>query len=56
MMTDINEGYDLANSLWEEVKPLYDKLQTFVLARFNNYYNNSLENSTEIPIYLLGNK
>lgn len=54
MLTEINEGYSLANLLWEEVKPLYDKLQNFVFARFNNYYNNSLENSTEIPIYILG--
>lgn len=53
MLSEYEDGYTLAYSLWEEVEPLYEKLHAFVKARIENYYNIN-NNSTEIPIYLLG--
>lgn len=52
-LTEYDDGFELARNLWEEVSPLYMKLHEFVKARLFNFYDIN-DNSTEIPVYLLG--
>ena len=53
MLADKEDAYQLADELWNEIKPIYFKLQEFVKTRLFRFYNISTSDS-EIPVYLLG--
>lgn len=57
MLSDYNNGFLVSEQLWSEVKPLYEKLRTFVKKRLYSYYDYSDENFNEtnaFPIYMTG--
>lgn len=57
MLSDVNDGYSLAEKLWREVEPLYNKLRAFVKKRLFTYYGCSEENFNEtdvFPVYMTG--
>nr|CAD7411225.1 unnamed protein product [Timema cristinae] len=55
MQTEFPGSYDDARKLWEGIKPLYLKLQSYVRSRLaSRYGEQALDNSTDIPAHLLG--
>nr|CAD7411153.1 unnamed protein product [Timema poppensis] len=55
MQTEFPGPYDDARKLWEGIKPLYLKLQSYVRSRLvSRYGEQALDNSTDIPAHLLG--
>lgn len=58
MLSDYDDGFIISEGLWNEVKPLYDKLRSFVKKRLYTYYNYTEEenfNETDtFPVYLSG--
>lgn len=53
MLSEYPDGYTKAQTLWEEVQPLYKKLHNFVKVRIEKYYKIT-QNTSTIPVYLLG--
>lgn len=53
MLSEYHEGYAQAQTLWEQVQPLYKKLHDFVRVRIYKHYNIT-QNDTAMPVYLLG--
>lgn len=51
-MSDYDDLYSKVVALWEEIEPLYRKLQQFVGRRLNHYYGTNYTGF--IPAYLLG--
>nr|CAD7455793.1 unnamed protein product [Timema tahoe] len=55
MQTEFPGSYDDARKLWEGIKPLYLKLQSYVRSRLaSRYGEQAFDNSTDIPAHLLG--
>lgn len=57
MLAGYEDGYSVSESLWREVKPLYDKLHAFVKKRLYTYYNYTDQNFNEndtFPVFLSG--
>lgn len=57
MLSDYDDGYAVAQRLWNEVQPLYDKLRAFVKKRLYTYYRYAEDNSNEtdvFPVYMSG--
>ncbi|CAG2064850.1 unnamed protein product, partial [Timema podura] len=55
MQTEFPGSYDDARKLWEGIKPLYLKLQSYVRSRLaSRYGEQAFDNSTYIPAHLLG--
>lgn len=57
MLSDCDDGFSISEGLWNEVKPLYDKLHSFVRKRMYAYYNYSEENFNEtgtFPVFMSG--
>lgn len=52
MLSDMQSGYELSNTLFEAIQPLYNKLHNFVRLRINQHYNTTYEEY--IPTYLTG--
>lgn len=59
MLSGYNDGFFVCEGLWNEIKPLYDKLHSFVKKRLFTYYNYSMENLNEtdaFPAFMTGKR
>lgn len=59
MLADYDNGFSVSEGLWNEVKPLYDKLHSFVRKRLYTYYNYSEDNLNEtgpFPVFMSGRR
>lgn len=46
---------DDVEQLWEKLKPLYQKLHTYVRAKLRAVYKSEISDDGLIPVHLLGN-
>ncbi|XP_044253409.1 angiotensin-converting enzyme-like isoform X2 [Tribolium madens] len=50
-LQDLESAYNLADGFWDQIKPLYLKLQNYVKIRLLRFYKTT---SNDIPVYLTG--
>lgn len=52
---DIDGVEDMCDDLWEQLKPLYTELHTYVRNKLSGFYNITFPEDGSIPAHLLGN-
>ncbi|GLV43739.1 Multidrug-Resistance like Protein 1 [Carabus blaptoides fortunei] len=55
MLVEHPDAYETADSIWQEIKPLYVKFHKFIKTRLERHYP-EIKNSENIPVFLLGSE